>query len=164
MHGKSMSDNKTVGAEKIILATGSSLDIPDIKGLKDALLTTDQILDMTSVPKSVLVWGEAGSLDVEMASLLNIFGSQVCIATPYPRILPKEDHDTSQRLAQAFREQGIQVIARRDSGIGGTIPANIQSHTVGKKRANSGNRKNYYFSPKTEYIRSGVKAGRHADE
>jgi len=102
--------NKTVGAEKIILATGSSLDIPDIKDLRNAILTTDQILDMTSVPKSVLVWGEAGALDIEMASLLNILGSKVYIATRYPRILPKEDHDTSQRLAQAFREQGIQVI------------------------------------------------------
>jgi dihydrolipoamide dehydrogenase len=104
--------NKTVGAEKIILATGSSLDIPDIKDLRNAILTTDQILDMTSVPKSVLVWGEAGALDIEMASLLNILGSKVYIATRYPRILPKEDHDTSQRLAQAFREQGIQVITR----------------------------------------------------
>ena len=104
--------NKTFDAKKIILATGSSLDIPNIIGLKDALLTTDQILEMTQVPKSVLVWGEAGSLDVEMASLLNILGSKVYLATRYPRILPKEDHDTSQRLAQAFREQGIQVITR----------------------------------------------------
>lgn len=104
--------NKTFDAKKIILATGSSLDIPNIIGLKDALLTTDQILEMTHVPKSVLVWGEAGSLDVEMASLLNILGSKVYLATRYPRILPKEDHDTSQRLAQAFREQGIQVITR----------------------------------------------------
>ena len=105
-------DNKTFSAKKIILATGSSLDIPDINGLKDAILTTDQILEMPHAPKSVLVWGEASSLDVEMASLLNTLGSKVYIATRYQRILPKEDHDTSQRLAQAFREQGIHVITR----------------------------------------------------
>jgi len=103
---------KTVEAQNFILATGSSLDIPDIKGLKDAILTTDQVLEMTRIPKSVLVWGEAGSLDLEMASLLNNLGSKVYLATRFPRILPREDHDTSQRLAQAFREQGIEVLTR----------------------------------------------------
>ena len=106
--------NKTFDAKKIILATGSSLDIPNIIGLKDALLTTDQILEMTQVPKSVLVWGEAGSLDVEMASLLNILGSKVYLATRYPRILPKEDHDTSQRLAQAFRLASLHPASRAE--------------------------------------------------
>jgi dihydrolipoamide dehydrogenase len=67
---------------------------------------------MTRIPKSVLVWGEAGSLDLEMASLLNNLGSKVYLATRFPRILPREDHDTSQRLAQAFREQGVEVLTR----------------------------------------------------
>jgi dihydrolipoamide dehydrogenase len=58
------------------------------------------------------VWGEAGTIDVEMAALLNILGSKVFIATPHPRILPMEDHDSSQRLEQAFREQGIEVLTR----------------------------------------------------
>jgi dihydrolipoamide dehydrogenase len=37
-------------------------------------------------------------------------GSKVYLATHHARILPKEDRDSSQRLAQAFREQGIEVI------------------------------------------------------
>jgi dihydrolipoamide dehydrogenase len=41
-----------------------------------------------------------------------MLGSTVYLATQHPRILPREDHDTSQRLAQAFREQGIQIITR----------------------------------------------------
>jgi dihydrolipoamide dehydrogenase len=75
-------------------------------------MTTDDALDMTRAPSAVLVWGEAGALEVEMAALLNGLGSKVFLVTPSPRILPMEDHDTSQRLAQAFREQGIQVITR----------------------------------------------------
>ena len=105
-------DEKNVRAKKIILATGSHLDIPNVKGIKDALLTTDQVFDMTEVPKSVLIWGEAGPIDVEIASLLNMLGSTVYIATHHHRILTLEDHDTSQRLAQAFREQGIKIITR----------------------------------------------------
>jgi dihydrolipoamide dehydrogenase len=47
-------DGKTLGAKNIILATGSSLDVPDIDGLTDAVLTTDQIFEMTKAPKAVL--------------------------------------------------------------------------------------------------------------
>ncbi len=103
---------KNIAGEKIILAIGSSLDIPDIIGLEGAILTTDQVLELSDIPESVLVWGEAGHIDVEMASLLNCLGSKVYIATKSPRILPAEDRDTSHRLAQAFREQGIRVITR----------------------------------------------------
>lgn len=105
-------DGKSVETKNIIIATGSYLKTPDIKGLKEALLTTDEVLDMHEVPPSVLVWGEAGPIDVEMAALLNTLGSNVCLATPHQRILPLEDHDCSQRLEQAFRERGIQVLTR----------------------------------------------------
>jgi dihydrolipoamide dehydrogenase len=105
-------DGKAIESKNTILATGSSLDIPDNPDLQDALLTSDDLLDMTSLPSSVLVWGEAGTLEVEMAALLNALGSKVTLVTPSARILPMEDHDTSQRLAQAFREQGIQVLTR----------------------------------------------------
>ena len=47
-----------------------------------------------------------------MAFLLNTFGSKVVLATEAPRILPREDHDTSQRLAQSLREKGVEVLPR----------------------------------------------------
>jgi len=43
-------DGKGVEAKNIILATGSILDIPDIPGLKDALLTSDDLFDSTELP------------------------------------------------------------------------------------------------------------------
>ncbi len=105
-------DGKTIKTKNIILSTGSSLDIPDIDNIKDALLSIEQILDMTTVPESVLIWGEAGPIDVEIATLLNVFGTTVHLATQHSRILSQEDHDTSQRLAQAFREQKIEILPR----------------------------------------------------
>jgi dihydrolipoamide dehydrogenase len=93
-----------------IVATGSCIDIPDIPGMKDAATTTDGILDMTEVPPSVLVWGDSGPIDIEMATCLRIFGSRVHLATQHPRLLPREDHDTSQRIAQALGEQGVEVL------------------------------------------------------
>ena len=105
-------DDNFLEPKKMILATGSVLDIPDVPGLEDAALTTDQVLDMTVAPSSVLIWGAIGPIEVEMASLLNTFGSKVFIASDSRRILPREDGDTSQRIAQSLREQGIELYPR----------------------------------------------------
>jgi dihydrolipoamide dehydrogenase len=104
-------DGAPLEAKKIILATGSRLKIPDVPGLDQACLTTDQVLDMTAAPSSVLVFG-SGPIEMEMAALLNSFGSKVVIASESRRLLPREDGDTSQRLARAMREQGVEVIPR----------------------------------------------------
>ncbi len=102
-------DGKAIAAKNIILATGSSLARPEIPGLEAAAMTTDEVFAMTRAPASILIWGDAGPIEVEMATLLNIFGSKVYLASQHRRILPKEDNETGQRLAQAMREQGIEV-------------------------------------------------------
>jgi dihydrolipoamide dehydrogenase len=69
------------------------------------------VLEMTAVPESILVCG-SGYIEVEMAYLLNAFGCKVVMAAGSARILPQEDSDTSQRVAQALREKGVEIIAR----------------------------------------------------
>ena len=62
-----------------------------------------------------------------MAFLMNTFGGKVVLATESPRILPREDHDTSQRIAQSLREKGVEIITRNalksvsKVGIGGRL-------------------------------------------
>ena len=102
-------DGRSLETRASIVATGSCLQVPDIPGLKDAAMTTDEILEMTEVPSSILIWGDGGPIDIEMATCLNIFGSKVHVATEQPRLLAREDHDTSQRIAQALGEQGVEV-------------------------------------------------------
>jgi dihydrolipoamide dehydrogenase len=99
-------------ARKIILATGSSLSVPDVPGLEEAALTTDQVLEMIELPLAVLIWGALGPIEVEMATLLSIFGCKVVLISESRRLLPKEDGETSQRLAQGLREQGVEVLSR----------------------------------------------------
>jgi dihydrolipoamide dehydrogenase len=112
--GEVLVEGKTVQGKKIILATGSVLDIPNVSGLEEAAITTDQVLDMTEPPSSILIWGSAGPIEVEMATLLNTFGCKVFLASETRRILPREDGDTSQRIAQALREQGIEILPRAE--------------------------------------------------
>ena len=105
-------NGRTLEAKKTILATGSVLRIPDVPGIEDAAMTTDQALDMTALPGSLLIWGVAGPIEVEMASLFNTLGCKVILAFEGRRILPMEDGDTGQRLGQALREQGIVAPSR----------------------------------------------------
>ena len=107
--GRVKVDNAVYEARNVIIATGSSLFIPEIPGLDDALYTSDRILDMEHPPKSVLIYG-GGYVEAEMACLLNTFGVRVILAAKSKRILEMEDHDTSQRLVQALKDKQIKVI------------------------------------------------------
>jgi len=104
-------DGRIIETKKIIIASGSSLCASKIPGLTKAAMTTDDVLEMTAVPESILVCG-SGYIEVEMAFLLNAFGSKVVMAAESARILPKEDSDTSQRIAQALREKGVDILPR----------------------------------------------------
>lgn len=104
-------DGRVFEAPKVIIATGSVLAFPDIPGLDDAAVTTDQVLEMTEPPSPVLILN-ANPIEVEMAFLLNAFGVAVILVTDAPRILGREDRDTSQRIAQSLREKGVEVLTR----------------------------------------------------
>ncbi len=102
-------DKKTCAAKKIIIATGSSLAVPEMKGLTEALMTSDQFFNLEDLPSSVLVVGD-GPIEVELASMLANFDVETTLVAPGRRILPEEDRETSQRLGQALREQGLTIV------------------------------------------------------
>lgn len=104
-------DGTLIEGEKVILATGSRLDMPNIPGLEEAALTTDQVIDMTEIPSSVLILG-SGSIEAEMATLFSIFGSKVYLVFDHERILPREDSGTSQRMTKALKDQKVEIFAR----------------------------------------------------
>lgn len=64
-------------ADAIVLATGSTPIVPDIyKQLGDALLTNENIFELTETPKRVAVIG-AGVIGLELGMALNMLGSEV---------------------------------------------------------------------------------------
>lgn len=105
-------DENVFETRKIILATGSEIRPSNIPGLAEAAWTTDQMVHMTEIPSSVLIWGSAEFIEVEMAGLLNALGCNVFLAFETLRILPREDGDTSQRISQALKEQGVNLLPR----------------------------------------------------
>ncbi len=89
---------------------------------------------MQKVPASVLVYG-ADTIAVEMATLLNTFGSKVYIATENRFVLPDEDHDSGQRLGQALSDDGIEIISRSTLTSVKTSKKGFVCELAGKKKS-----------------------------
>ena len=106
-----MVEGSILESKKIIIATGSCLDIPDISGLEEAAWSTDQVLEMKEVPASVLICG-SGPIEMEMATLLNTFGCKAHLVTESSRVLPREDRTMSRWVTQGLKEQGVNLLRR----------------------------------------------------
>ena len=84
-----------VKTKNVILATGSKpRSIPGLTPDGKAIITSDEILQIDHVPKSLIVIG-AGAVGMEFASVFARFGSTVTVIEMLPRVLPLEDEEIS---------------------------------------------------------------------
>ena len=94
-----------LSAEKFLIATGSHWVAPNIQGLEDiAYLTPRTILEAIRPPKSLYIIG-AGTIGVEIAQLMAIFGTKVYLAEIAARILPQEDEEVGTLMERLLKEQ-----------------------------------------------------------
>src|SRR5271157_2939778 len=100
---------QTLEAKNIIIATGSEARmLPGLEPDPERILTNIEILNLTAVPKSLIIIG-AGAVGVEFASIFKRFGTDVTVIEMLPRIVPVEDEDISKELERNFRKQKIRV-------------------------------------------------------
>ncbi|HXF39970.1 MAG TPA: dihydrolipoyl dehydrogenase [Blastocatellia bacterium] len=101
--------SQTVDTKNIIIATGSvPRSFPTLPIDGEHIITSDEILELKEVPKSLVVLG-AGAVGVEFASMFARFGTEVTILELLPRLLPIEDEEISAELAKSFKKQGIRA-------------------------------------------------------
>lgn len=98
-------NRRHLSAEHFLIATGSKWTLPDIQGL-DLInyLTPRTILEAIRPPKTLYVIG-GGSIGVEIAQLMAIFGTKVYIADIAGRLLPHEDEDVGKLIEQLLASQ-----------------------------------------------------------
>jgi dihydrolipoamide dehydrogenase len=102
-------ETQTIEAKNIIIATGSEARmLPGMEPDADTILTNIEILNLTAVPKSLIIIG-AGAVGVEFASIFKRFGTDVTVIEMLPRIVPVEDEDISKELERMFKKQKIRV-------------------------------------------------------
>ena len=100
---------QTIEARFVMLATGSEARaLPGMEFDGKRILSNREILDLPTIPKSLLVVG-AGAVGVEFASIYRTFGSEVTILEALPRAVPLEDEEISAELQKSFRKRGIQI-------------------------------------------------------
>ena len=106
---KSDAGTQTLEAKNIIVATGSEARmLPGLAPDAEFILTNVEILNLTAMPKSLIVIG-AGAVGVEFASIFKRFGTDVTVVEMLPRVVPVEDEDISKELERNFRKQQIRV-------------------------------------------------------
>jgi dihydrolipoamide dehydrogenase len=98
-----------IEASNVLLVSGSEArSLPGIGPDHKQILTNRSILELPTIPKSLLVVG-AGAVGVEFASIYNSFGTQVTILEALPRVVPIEDEEISGELEKSFRKRNIQI-------------------------------------------------------
>jgi mercuric reductase len=102
-------DGEFIKADKIIIATGSSAYIPNIKGIEDVpYLTSTTALELETLPTSMIVIG-AGYIGCELAQMFARMGVSVTLLCRR-HLLPETEPEISEALAGFFRDEGINVI------------------------------------------------------
>jgi dihydrolipoamide dehydrogenase len=100
---------RTLDTLHIVIATGSvPRAIPAAPFDGERILSSDHVLELTSIPGSMAVIG-AGAVGVEFASIYRDFGTEVTLIEALPHLLPIEDEEVSVELGKAFGKRGIAV-------------------------------------------------------
>jgi len=102
-------DGKRIEFAKACIATGArAADLP-IPGLKETgVLTNETVFSLTELPRRLAVIG-AGPIGCELAQAFARFGSQVTLFEALPHILPREDPDAAEIVAEALRRDGVAI-------------------------------------------------------
>ena len=104
-HEVSVGDRRLT-ADRILVATGGWPQIPDVPGLAEYGITSNEALDLAERPDRVLVYG-AGYIAVEFASILNGFGIETHLVYRADLPLRGFDEDIRQEAATALAGRGI---------------------------------------------------------
>ena len=98
-----------IGAKFIIIASGSRPSgLPGIQFDERAIFSSDGIVDIKELPKSILIVG-GGVIGCEFANLFNGLGAKVTIVELLDRIVITQSREASKKLEVIFKKRGIDV-------------------------------------------------------
>jgi len=121
--------------EDIVIAWGSEpLVLPGI-ALSERIVTSDGLLAMDRIPRSILIVG-GSVIGVEFATWLAELGVQVTLIELMDQLLPAEDAEASALLAQELTRLGVRILLSTrletvtDSGGGVSLTARRDDQAV----------------------------------
>jgi pyruvate/2-oxoglutarate dehydrogenase complex dihydrolipoamide dehydrogenase (E3) component len=95
--------------DALVVATGSEPAVPAVPGLQGLpFWTSREATSAREVPASFCVLG-GGVVGCELAQVYHRLGSEVQLVQIGPKLLPREDAEAGELLADSLREEGVQV-------------------------------------------------------
>ncbi len=109
-HTVSLENGETVKAKDIVIATGSEPAlIPVFKIDHKNVLTSDDALNLTALPKDILIVG-AGAIGTEFATFLSAFGVKVTIVEMMPQVVPTlKDKKLAGLVKRTLEKRGVKI-------------------------------------------------------
>jgi len=106
-------NRRQYSAESFLIATGADWIVPNIPGLdNDTVATPRTILEVLRPPKTLYIIG-GGTVGVEIAQLMAIFGTKVVIADVASRLLPSYDSEAGELLEKILAStKGVTVLTQ----------------------------------------------------
>lgn len=102
-------DGRELPYDDLLIATGSIPVTPPVDGLAQAAFwSSREATSASEVPESLAIVG-GGAVGCELAQVYTRLGSRVTLVQGGPRLLPRIDADVTEILAEAFREEGIEL-------------------------------------------------------
>lgn len=102
-------EGHTFNVKKCIIATGSiPSQIPEIDIDGENIMTSDDILELSQLPSSLLIIG-GGVIGLEFACIFQTLGTKVIVIEALPQILPGEDRELSRMLERILKGKGIDI-------------------------------------------------------
>ncbi len=126
-------NQRRITARNFVIASGSRPALPPLPGLEQIpYLTNETVFSLRENVPSLMVLG-AGPIGVEMAQAFCRLGSQVQVVDLAPQILPLEDADLAQVVAQRLSDEGIRfhlgVTPQRIEGQSGNLKLILKEKT-----------------------------------
>lgn len=126
-------ENEMLIPKNVIIGTGSRpRTLPGLEIDGDLVMTSDEALQMASVPSSIIIVG-GGVIGIEWASMLSDFGVEVTVIEYADRIIPTEDKEISKEMQRLMKKRKIKVVTSAkvlpetlQKGEGVTISAEVK--------------------------------------
>ncbi|MBL4586291.1 MAG: dihydrolipoyl dehydrogenase, partial [Flavobacteriales bacterium] len=98
---------ETIETDKVIIATGSKpSSLPFIKIDKKRIITSTEALNLTEIPKHLIVVG-GGVIGLELGSVYARLGAQVSVVEYMDAIIPTMDKTLGKELLKVLKKEGV---------------------------------------------------------
>jgi dihydrolipoamide dehydrogenase len=103
-------EEEKIGAENIVIATGSKPLIPGFLNSDDpSIVSSNRLISIQELPKKLTIVG-GGVIGLEFGTIFSNLGSEVTIVELMDRVMAGMDREISQGITTRLEEKGVRIL------------------------------------------------------